>query len=143
MPMVRACKRLTEPREKRSGHGSIFELCRHPTIPDTNGLATSRGMSIKFRLPDGSDTGIVAHSYVAFRRRVPPADPEPSSRFFLGSHPVAKTFLESQLPPRVRQFPRGPRSVPRNDGVSIAVRRSARRKSTARLSRTRSRRVAN
>jgi hypothetical protein len=84
MPMVRACKRLTEPREKRSGHGSILELCRHPTIPDTDVLATSPAMSIKFRLPDGSDTDIVAHSYVAFRRRLPPADPEPLSRCLPG-----------------------------------------------------------
>ncbi len=38
----------------------------NPTVSDTDGLASPRGMSIRFRLPDGSDTDIVAHSYNGF-----------------------------------------------------------------------------
>jgi catalase len=73
-------------------------------------------MSIRFRLPDGSDTDIVAHSYNGFP--VATADelrefllalaasgpgvgkPTPVDAF-LGAHPITKTFLESQIPPPV------------------------------------------
>jgi catalase len=86
----------------------------NPTISDTDGLASPRGMSIKFRLPDGSDTDIVAHSYNGFP--VTTADelrqfllalaasgpgvakPTPLDEF-LGTHPITKTFLEWQIPP--------------------------------------------
>ncbi len=86
------------------------------TIPDTHGLATPRGMSIKFHLPDGSDTDIVAHSYNGFPVATTdefrdflialgssgPDVPKPTTLdVFLGAHPIAKTFLESQLPPPV------------------------------------------
>lgn len=88
----------------------------NPTISDTDGLASPRGMSIKFRLPDGSDTDIVAHSYNGF----PVATADELREFllalaasglgvvkptplddFLGAHPITKTFLESQIPPPV------------------------------------------
>ena len=56
-----------------------------PTISDTDGQASPRGMSIKFHLPDGSETDIVAHSFNGFPTatptnsgnswsRLPPAD---------------------------------------------------------------------
>jgi len=88
----------------------------NPSVPDADGLASPRGMSIRFRLPDGSDTDIVAHSYNGFP--VATADelrefllalaasgpgvgkPTPVDAF-LGAHPITKTFLESQIPPPV------------------------------------------
>ena len=39
-----------------------------PKIADADPRATPRGLAIKFRLPDGSDTDLVTHS---FRRRAP------------------------------------------------------------------------
>jgi catalase len=87
-----------------------------PTIPDTDGAATPRGMAIRFHLPDGSETDIVAHSFNGFP--VPTVDefrvfvsalaaggpgaakPTPLD-VYLAAHPVAKTFLESQIPPPV------------------------------------------
>ena len=38
----------------------------NPTVSDTDELASPRGMSIRFQLPDGSNTDIVAHSYNGF-----------------------------------------------------------------------------
>ena len=73
-------------------------------------------MAIKFHLPDGSETDIVAHSFNGFP--VATADefremlialsssgpggkkPAPLDEF-LSSHPRAKTFLETQIPPPV------------------------------------------
>jgi catalase len=87
-----------------------------PTIPDTDGLATPRGMSIKFHLPDNSDTDIVAHSFNGFPSATTdefreflialgssgPGTAKPTPiEVFLSSHPIAKKFLESQLPPPV------------------------------------------
>jgi catalase len=87
-----------------------------PTISDTDGLATPRGMSIKFHLQAGTETDIVAHSFNGFP--APNADefrafllalgasgpgaskPTPLD-VYLAAHPVAKTFLESQIPPPV------------------------------------------
>ncbi len=43
-----------------------------PTIPDGDPNASPRGIAIKFLLPDGGDTDIVAHSYNGF----PAATPE-------------------------------------------------------------------
>ncbi len=87
-----------------------------PTISDTDGFASPRGMSIKFHLLNGSETDIVAHSYNGFpvatadefrefvmalsSSGAGTAKPTPLDRF-LGSHPMAKTFLESQVPPPV------------------------------------------
>jgi catalase len=88
----------------------------NPAVPDGDGRASPRGMSIRFRLPDGSDTDIVAHSHNGF----PVATAEELREFllalaasgpgvakptpfddFLGAHPITKTFLESQIPPPV------------------------------------------
>jgi catalase len=87
-----------------------------PAVPDTDGLATPRLMSIKFHLPGGSDTDIVAHSFngfptattdefrqflIALGTSGPEAAKPTPIEVFLGSHPIAKTFLESQIPPPV------------------------------------------
>jgi catalase len=87
-----------------------------PTVPDTNTPSSPRGMSIKFHLADGSDTDIVSHSFNGFPS--PTADefrkfllalgasgpgtakPTPLD-VYLGSHPIAKAFLEGQIPPPV------------------------------------------
>lgn len=86
------------------------------TVPDTDGLASPRGMAIKFRLPNGSDTDIVTHSYNGFPaatadefRELLIALGSSGSRatkptpldVFLNAHPIAKRFLESQIPPPV------------------------------------------
>jgi catalase len=84
-----------------------------PTISDTDGQASPRGMSIKFHLPDGSETDIVAHSFNGFPTATADefremlvalassgsgiAKPTPLDDF-LAYHPVARKFLESQIP---------------------------------------------
>lgn len=85
-----------------------------PNIPDNIGLANPRGFAIKFKMPDGSSTDIVGHSFDGF-----PASNSDQFRElllaigasgegaakptaldkFLGSHPVAKTFLTTQKNP--------------------------------------------
>jgi catalase len=87
-----------------------------PTLPDTDGLASPRGMAIRFSLPDGTETDIVAHSFNGFPTATPdglrdmlialassgPGTAKPTPiELFLGSHPIAKKFLESQIPPPV------------------------------------------
>jgi catalase len=86
-----------------------------PNIPDNDGLANPRGLALKFRLPDGTDTDLVTHSFNGFPS--PTADdfrqfltalgtsgpsvghPTPADTY-LAAHPVARTFLETQkLPP--------------------------------------------
>jgi catalase len=87
-----------------------------PTIPDNDGLANPRGLALKFKLPDGTDTDLVTHSFNGFP--APTADdfrqflialgtsgpgvahPTPADTY-LAAHPIAKTFLESQKPPPV------------------------------------------
>ena len=85
-----------------------------PTIPDNAGSANPRGFAIKFRLPDGSSTDIVGHSFDGFPTAnsdqfrelllaigASGADaPKPTALDnFLGSHPIAKTFLTTQKNP--------------------------------------------
>src|SRR5580704_11355762 len=87
-----------------------------PTISDTNGLASPRGMAIKFHLKDGSDTDIVAHSVNAFPSPTtsdfrdlmvaighsPPGTPSPTpAEIYLGGHPAAKAFFDNLTPPPV------------------------------------------
>jgi catalase len=85
-----------------------------PTIADTDKLASPRGMAIKFHLPDGSATDLVAHSFNGFPAATADefrellvamvssgpgvAKPTPLDAFLV-AHPVAKRFLESQIPP--------------------------------------------
>jgi catalase len=86
------------------------------TIPDTEGLATPRGMAIRFHLPDGSETDLATHSYngfpvanaddfrdlfVALKNSGPNAAKPTPLEVFLGSHPAAAKFLTSQPPPPV------------------------------------------
>lgn len=84
-----------------------------PTVPDTDGHASPRGLAIKFKLPDGSDSDIVAHSFNGFptptgddfhdllialgTSGAGAAKPTPLETYF-ASHPVAKEFLTSPKP---------------------------------------------
>jgi catalase len=85
-----------------------------PTISDTNGLASPRGMAIKFHLKDGGETDIVAHSVNAFPSPTtgdfrdlmvaigssPPGTRSPTAaESYLGGHPVAKSFFDHLTPP--------------------------------------------
>lgn len=79
-----------------------------PAIADGDAAASPRGMSIKFMLPDGGDTDIVAHSYNGFPVEAPEgfpaflravAAPDPAVfADFLATHPAAKTFAETPKP---------------------------------------------
>lgn len=80
-----------------------------PNAADNDPLASPRGIAIKFKLPDGGDTDIVAHSYDGF----PAATPDEFVSFVtaLGSpnetalaaltaaHPAARAFVEAPKPP--------------------------------------------
>jgi catalase len=87
-----------------------------PTISDTDGLASPRGMAIKFHLKEGIDTDLVAHSVNAFPSPTtddfrdlmvaigssPPGTPSPTAaETYLGNHPVAKAFFGNLTPPPV------------------------------------------
>jgi catalase len=87
-----------------------------PTIADTDGLATPRGMAIKFKLSDGSQTDIVTHSFNGFPSATAeefrqlmiavgtsgPGTPAPTpADTFLASHPTAKAFFGNLTPPPV------------------------------------------
>ena len=84
-----------------------------PTVPDGDPLASPRGMAIKFHLPGGIDTDIVAQSYdgfpvrtaeefLVFVRALAASGPEVPSPTpladFLASHPQAKRFAEAPKP---------------------------------------------
>jgi catalase len=84
-----------------------------PTVPDGDPLASPRGMAIKFHLPGGIDTDIVAHSYDGFPTRTAeeflefvralaasgPGSPDPKPIMsFLASHPQARRFAEAPKP---------------------------------------------
>src|SRR6266496_1067295 len=85
-----------------------------PTVPDTDDIP--RGMAVKFSLPDGSKTDIVALSMNGFPVATAeefrdfllaiaasgPNAPKPNAiEKFLGSHPAAKAFVEAPKPPPV------------------------------------------
>lgn len=77
-----------------------------PNTTDNDPTANPRGMAIKFLLPDGSDTDIVAHSYNGF----PASTPDEFLRFltaltvpakldaFLADHPAARAFIGTAKP---------------------------------------------
>ncbi len=78
-----------------------------PTVPDNADGAVPKGMAIKFMLPDGGSTDIVAHSYDGF----PAATPEEFLAFLralssgeaafarhVASHPAARRFVEAPKP---------------------------------------------
>ncbi len=85
-----------------------------PTVPDTNEMP--RGMAVKFALPDGSKTDMVVLSFNGFPVATSeefrdfllaiaasgPDAPKPTAfEKFLGSHPIAKAFVEAPKPPPV------------------------------------------
>jgi catalase len=85
-----------------------------PDIPDNAGAANPRGLAIKFTMPDGRSTDIVGHSFNGFPTEnsdqfrelllaiaASGADaPKPTALDqFLGTHPIAKTFLTTQHTP--------------------------------------------
>jgi catalase len=79
-------------------------------------MASPRGLALKFHLPDGSETDLVTHSFNGFPAPTAEefrrlflalgtsgpgiAGPTPAETY-LAAHPVAKAFLENQLPPPV------------------------------------------
>jgi catalase len=84
-----------------------------PTVADNDGLASPRGFAIKFHLPDGSTSDIVAHSFNGFPSATTddfrdllialgqsgPSAPKPTPLdTYLASHPVAKAFLTTPKP---------------------------------------------
>ena len=85
----------------------------NPEVADTDVMASPRGMALRFRLHDGSDTDLVAHSYDGFPVATPddfralllalaasPPDarrPTAAERF-MREHPAARAFLEAPHP---------------------------------------------
>jgi catalase len=87
-----------------------------PTIPDADALASPHGMAIRFKLPDGSDSDLVAHSFsgfptpttddfrellIALAASGPKAAKPTALDAYLDGHPIAKTFLTTQKGPPV------------------------------------------
>lgn len=85
-----------------------------PDIPDNIGDANPRGFALKIKLKGGASTDIVTHSvngfpvatsdeFAVFLRAIGasgPDAPHPNAiEQFLGTHPVAKSFVTSQKPP--------------------------------------------
>ncbi|NIF72140.1 catalase family peroxidase [Burkholderia sp. Ap-962] len=84
-----------------------------PDIPDNHALASPRGFAIKFLLPDGSASDIVAHSFngfpsptaddfrdllIALGKSGPDAPKPTPLDAYLADHPVAKAFLTAPKP---------------------------------------------
>lgn len=77
-----------------------------PGMPDGHPEASPRGMAVKFVLPEGESTDIVAHSYNGFPASTPEdflaflhAVPDPSALTrFASTHPAARAFLEDPKP---------------------------------------------
>jgi catalase len=87
-----------------------------PDIPDNHELSSPRGLAIKFHLPDGTETDIVAHSFngwpsptaadfrdllVALGSSGPDVPKPTPLDAYLESHPAAKAFLTAPKPPPV------------------------------------------
>jgi catalase len=84
-----------------------------PTVSDTDGLASPRGMAVDFKLPNGSFTDLVTHSFNGFPSATAdefrqllialaasgPNAPKPTALDkFLETHPAAKAFLTAEKP---------------------------------------------
>jgi catalase len=84
-----------------------------PTVPDGDPLASPKGMAVKFHLPGGTDTDLVAQSYDGFPVRTAeeflefvralaasgPRVPSPKPIDTFGaSHPQARRFVEAPKP---------------------------------------------
>jgi catalase len=79
-----------------------------PTVPDGDPAASPRGLSVKFMLPDGGETDIVAHSYNGF----PAATPDDFLEFlraaaasdgqrmaaYVDTHPAGRLFVDAPKP---------------------------------------------
>lgn len=87
-----------------------------PTVSDTAALANPRGMAIKFKLPDGTETDLIGHSFNGFPAATadefrqlllaiaasgPDAAHPTALEEFFATHPAAKTFLTTQKGPPV------------------------------------------
>jgi non-heme chloroperoxidase len=87
-----------------------------PGTADFEPTASPRGMALKFRLPDGTTSDIVAHSFNGFPTRnadefralflalkaSPPGAPSPTPlETFFETHPAAQAFLSAPNPPPV------------------------------------------
>ena len=79
-----------------------------PDIADNNPSANPRGLAVRFTLPGGATTDIVGHSFNGFPTATTDEFREllmaiatggPALDAFLGSHPIAKTFLTTQKTP--------------------------------------------
>lgn len=85
-----------------------------PTIPDNDPLANPRGMAVRFQLPGGATTDLIAHSYngfpvsntdelrdliLALAASTPRAEMPNSLDWFLEARPAAKAFLNGQKNP--------------------------------------------
>ena len=84
-----------------------------PAVSDTDPLASPRGFAVRFHLPDGSNSDIVAHSFNGFPSATAAdfrdllialgtsgpnaAKPTPLDTY-LGSHPAAQSFLTAPKP---------------------------------------------
>jgi catalase len=84
-----------------------------PNVSDADGLASPRGMAVKFHLPDGSDSDLVMHSYngfptatadefrqllIALAASGPDAAKPTALDKFFDTRPIAKTFLTAEKP---------------------------------------------
>ncbi|WP_260954341.1 catalase family peroxidase [Pseudomonas citri] len=84
-----------------------------PTVSDTDGLASPRGLAVKFHLAGGATTDIVAHSFngfpsataddfrdllIALSQSGPDAAKPTPLETYLGTHPAAKNFLTAPKP---------------------------------------------
>jgi catalase len=87
-----------------------------PNISDTIGASNPRGIAIKFKMANGKSTDIIAHSFNGFpvattdefreflldiSKSGPDATHPNAIEQFLGTHPIAKTFVTTQKPPSV------------------------------------------
>jgi catalase len=79
-----------------------------PGLADGHPAASPRGMAIKFLLPDGAETDIVAHSYNGF----PAATPEDFLRFLRALPDPAGLAALASAEPAVRKFLEHPKPAP-------------------------------
>lgn len=86
------------------------------TTPDTDPMASPRGLALRFFLPEGGQTDLVMHSFDGFPAATtaefrelllaigssPPGTPSPTPlERFLANRPRAVAFLQNQIPPPV------------------------------------------
>lgn len=79
-----------------------------PSLPDGHPAASPRGLAVRFLLPDGGETDIVAHSYNGF----PAATPEAFLRFLRSLPDAARLEALAAAEPAVRRFLDTPKPPP-------------------------------